>query len=86
MTEMALHREKPVLVVEDLQTHFFIEKVVAKAVNGVRFTLQRGEILGVVGESGSGKSMMGCSLMGLVDAPGRIVAGSIRLNGTELSA
>ncbi len=46
----------------------------------------RGEVLGLVGESGSGKSVTGFSLIGLVDPPGRIVAGSVRLEGGELSA
>jgi hypothetical protein len=50
-----------------------------KAVDGVSLTLARGEILGLVGESGSGKSVTGFSLLGLVDPPGRIVGGSIKL-------
>ena len=74
----------PVLEVRDLQTHFFTRAGVLKAVEGVSFTLNRGEVLGLVGESGSGKSVTGFSLMGLVDAPGKVVGGSIRLNGQEL--
>ena len=73
------------LEVRDLQTHFHTRAGVLKAVNGVSFTLERGEILGLVGESGSGKSVTGFSLIGLVDPPGRIAAGSsIRFDGTEL--
>jgi peptide/nickel transport system ATP-binding protein len=53
-------------------------------VDGVSFTLARGEILGLVGESGSGKSVTGFSLIGLVDPPGRVVGGSIRFDGREL--
>jgi peptide/nickel transport system ATP-binding protein len=75
---------EPILAVRDLATHFFTRGGVMKAVDGVSFELQAGEILGVVGESGSGKSVTGYSLLGLVDPPGRIVAGSIRLAGQEL--
>ena len=74
-----------VLSVRDLRTHFFTRAGVVKAVDGVSFDLAAGEILGLVGESGSGKSVTGFSLLGLVDEPGRIVDGSIRLNGTELT-
>jgi peptide/nickel transport system ATP-binding protein len=74
----------PVLAVRDLATHFFTRSGVLKAVDGVSFDLQPGEILGVVGESGSGKSVTGYSLLGLIDPPGRIVSGSIRLAGPEL--
>ncbi len=73
------------LAVEGLRTHFFTRAGVVKAVDDVSFTLAPGEVLGLVGESGSGKSMTGYSLMGLVDPPGRIVAGSIRLSGVELT-
>jgi peptide/nickel transport system ATP-binding protein len=73
-----------VLSVSDLRTHFFTRAGVVKSVDGVSFDLARGEVLGLVGESGSGKTVTGFSLMGLVDPPGRIVSGSIRLNGQEL--
>jgi peptide/nickel transport system ATP-binding protein len=75
----------PVLEVEGLRMHFFTKQGVVKAVDDVSFQVDRGRILGIVGESGSGKSMTGYSIMGLVDAPGRIVAGSIRLNGRDLA-
>ena len=74
------------LDVEGLRTHFFTKAGVVKAVDDVSFTLERGEVLGLVGESGSGKSITGYSIMGLVDPPGRIVEGSIRLDGRELTA
>ncbi len=83
---MALARSGPVLVVEGLRTHFFTRAGVVKAVDDVSFTLARGEVMGLVGESGSGKSVTGYSLMGLVDPPGRIVAGRIVLDGTDLRA
>ena len=73
-----------VLAVENLATHFFTKAGVAQAVNGVSFALEAGEVLGIVGESGSGKSVTGFSILGLVDPPGRIVAGSVRLEGREL--
>jgi peptide/nickel transport system ATP-binding protein len=74
----------PVLQVDNLCTHFTTPRGVVRAVNGVSFSVGRGEILGVVGESGSGKSQTGYSIMGLIDAPGQIVGGSIRLAGEEL--
>jgi peptide/nickel transport system ATP-binding protein len=72
------------LAVDGLRTHFFTKAGTVKAVDDVSFKLNRGEVLGLVGESGSGKSITGYSIMGLVDAPGRIVGGSIRLSGREL--
>jgi peptide/nickel transport system ATP-binding protein len=73
-----------VLTVENLKTHFFTRGGVIKAVDGVSFSIARGEVLGLVGESGSGKTVTGWSILGLLDPPGRIVDGSIRLNGEEL--
>ena len=75
-----------VLTVEGLRTHVFTKAGVVKAVDDVSFTVGRGEVLGLVGESGSGKSMTGYSLMGLIDRPGRIVAGKIVLDGIDLRA
>jgi len=72
------------LEVKNLTTHFFTKLGVVHAVNDVSFSLARGEILGLVGESGSGKSVTGFSILGLVDPPGRIVSGSVRLEGQEL--
>ena len=74
------------LEVEGLRTHFFTRAGVVKAVDDVSLSLERGRVLGLVGESGSGKSVTGYSLMGLVDAPGRIVSGAIRLEGEDLLA
>ena len=75
---------KPTLVVENLKTQFFSRAGIIKAVDDVSFSVQPGEIMGLVGESGSGKSMTGYSIMGLIDAPGKVVDGSIRLKGEEL--
>ena len=74
----------PTLVVENLKTHFFTRAGVVKAVDGVDFTVGAGRIMALVGESGSGKTMTGFSILGLVDAPGRIVAGRILFNGQDL--
>jgi peptide/nickel transport system ATP-binding protein len=76
----------PLLEVEGLRTHFFTKAGVVKAVDDVSFRVERGRILGIVGESGSGKSMTGYSIMGLVDAPGRMVGGRIVLNGLDLAS
>lgn len=72
------------LEVEGLCTYFMTGNGVLKAVDHVSFTVEEGEIVGLVGESGSGKSVTGFSLLGLVDPPGKIVAGSVRLQGREL--
>ena len=74
------------LEVQGLRTHFFTKAGVVKAVDDVSFAVDRGRVLGLVGESGSGKSMTGYSILGLVDPPGRIVAGSLRLDGVELTS
>jgi peptide/nickel transport system ATP-binding protein len=73
-----------VLAVEDLRVQFPLRHSVVKAVDGVSFSVGRGEVLGLVGESGSGKTVTGFALLGLVDPPGRIVTGSVRLGGDEL--
>ncbi len=73
------------LEVENLHTHFFTRAGLVKAVDGVSFSIGKGRILGLVGESGSGKSMTGYSIMGLIDAPGRVVDGRIVLNGVDVS-
>ncbi|KAB2848617.1 MAG: ATP-binding cassette domain-containing protein, partial [Hyphomicrobiaceae bacterium] len=70
--------DTPVLEVSGLKTYFFTKAGVIKAVDGVSFKVCRGEVLGLVGESGSGKSITGFSVLGLVDPPGRIVAGEVR--------
>ncbi len=70
----------PVLAVDGLTTQFASHAGLVTAVNEVSFAVHRGEIMGLVGESGSGKSMTGYSLFGLLDPPGRVVAGSARLH------
>ncbi len=73
------------LQVEKLKTYFYIHGGVAQAVDGVSFTLQKGETLGLVGESGCGKSVTSLSMMRLVpQPPGKIVSGAIRFEGRDL--
>ncbi|ATE59446.1 ABC transporter ATP-binding protein [Thauera sinica] len=74
----------PTLVVEHLTTRFATRTGTVTAVDDVGFSVAPGEVLGLVGESGSGKSMTGFSILGLVDPPGEIAGGSIRLDGREL--
>ena len=72
------------LEVKDLHTSFFTDAGEVRAVNGVSFNLDRGKVLGIVGESGSGKSVTAYSIMQILASTGRIVSGSIKLDGQEL--
>ncbi len=72
------------LEVRDLVTEFATGAGAVRAVDEVSFELKPKEILGIVGESGSGKSVLGYSILGLVDSPGRIISGSVRFAGQEL--
>lgn len=72
------------LEVRDLHTSFFTDAGEVKAVNGVSFDLERGKVLGIVGESGSGKSVTAYSIMQILSGTGKIVSGSIKLDGQEL--
>jgi oligopeptide transport system ATP-binding protein len=75
----------PLLTVTDLRTHFHTRNGIFRAVDGVSFTLDRGETLGIVGESGSGKSVTCYTLMGLIPVPpGRIMSGSAIFDGVDL--
>ena len=66
-----------VLDVQDLKTYFFLDEGTVKAVDGVSFSMRRGETLCIVGESGCGKTVLGRTILQIVDAPGRIVSGNI---------
>ena len=72
------------LEVSDLRTSFFTDAGEVKAVNGVSYNLDRGKVLGIVGESGSGKSVSAYSIMQILAGTGKIVGGSIKLDGQEL--
>jgi oligopeptide/dipeptide ABC transporter ATP-binding protein len=74
-----------VLDVRDLRTYFFLGRGIVKAVDGVSFSLRRGEVLGLVGESGCGKSLTALSVMRLLPKSGaRTVAGQVLLNGEDI--
>lgn len=75
---------KPLLAVEGLETQFRSPSGIVRAVDRVSFDISEGEILTVIGESGSGKSVTALSIMRLISQPGRIVGGSVRLNGRNL--
>ena len=72
------------LEVKNLQTSFFTDAGEVKAVNDVSFSLDRGKVLGIVGESGSGKSVTAYSIMQILAGTGKIIGGSIKLDGKEL--
>jgi peptide/nickel transport system ATP-binding protein len=74
----------PTLEVANLRTHFFTKNGVVKAVDGVSFKVDKGEVLGLVGESGSGKTVTGFSIIGLVDPPGEVVDGEALFHGRDL--
>ncbi len=74
----------PLLDVRDLRTYFLTDGGDVRAVDGVSFSMERGERLGVVGESGSGKSVTASSIMGLIEPPGAIVGGEILFHGRDL--
>jgi len=76
---------EPLLEIDNLETHFFTQAGVVRAVDGISYSVRAGETLGVVGESGCGKSVTALSILRLIASPpGRIVAGSIRFAGANL--
>ena len=77
---------EPLLEVRDLRTWFHTRHGVAKAVDGIDFHVDRGEVLGIVGESGCGKSVTALSAMRLVPPPGRVESGEVRFAGRDLLA
>src|SRR5690554_4116120 len=74
------------LEVKDLKTYFYTDNGVAKAVDGVSFSVAHGQAVGIVGESGCGKSVTARSIMRLVDYPGKIVGGQVLFRGEDLLA
>ncbi len=81
---MADPNRKPLLEVKNLKTYFFTEDGVVKAVDGVDFYVNPGEVLGLVGESGCGKSVTSLSIMRLIGMPGKVVDGEIYFEGKNL--
>jgi oligopeptide/dipeptide ABC transporter ATP-binding protein len=76
--------EKPLLEVKGLRTSFFTRDGIVRAVDGIDFHVDRGEIMGLVGESGCGKSVTSLSIMRLIAKPGRIEGGEILFDGQDL--
>ena len=74
----------PLLEVKDLKAYYFISRGAVKAVDNVSIDLEKGESLGLAGESGCGKSTLGFALMNMLPPPGRVVAGSIKIDGQEI--
>ncbi|HEY4041760.1 MAG TPA: ABC transporter ATP-binding protein [Rhodopila sp.] len=74
----------PLLDLRDLTVEFPTRHSTLRALDRVSFSIESGEILGVVGESGAGKSLTGAAIVGLLEPPGRIASGEIRLNGQRI--
>jgi peptide/nickel transport system ATP-binding protein len=74
----------PLLEVRDLRVEFATRRGTLRALDGISFDIEPGEILGVVGESGAGKSLTGAAIIGLLDPPGRISDGAILLDGQRI--
>ena len=76
----------PLIEVKDLKTHFFTPSGVVKAVNGISYSVDEGEVVAIVGESGCGKSVGAMSIMQLIpNPPGRIVNGEVWFQGKDLT-
>ena len=75
---------EPVLSVRDLTVEFVTRRGTLRAIDSISFDIAPGEVLGVVGESGAGKSLTGTAVIGLLDPPGRIAGGEIRLSGRRI--
>ena len=76
--------DTPLLEIKGLHTSFYTRDGLVRAVDGIDFHVDRGEIMGLVGESGCGKSVTSLSIMRLVARPGRIVSGEILFDGQDL--
>lgn len=77
--------KQPILSVKDLSTSFFLRDGEVKAVDGVSFRVEKGEVLALVGESGSGKTVTALSILRLISwPPGKIISGSVTLDGQSL--
>ena len=74
----------PLLEIDELKVSFHTDEGIVRAVDGVSFNVDRGEVVAVVGESGSGKSVTGMTLMGLTRGPNAEITGSAKLDGAEL--
>ncbi|MCL2478085.1 MAG: ABC transporter ATP-binding protein [Treponema sp.] len=80
-----MKNEETVLEIKNLQTYFFTDEGVVKAVDNVSFSLHRGEVIGIVGESGSGKSVTNLAVMNLIQSPpGKIMGGEVFFHGEDI--
>ena len=78
--------KKKLLEVKDLRVSFFTPAGEVKAVNGITYDIDYGEVMGIVGESGSGKSVEAYSIIGLLQSPGKVIGGSITFDGEDVLA
>jgi oligopeptide transport system ATP-binding protein len=76
--------QNKLLELENLQVSFFTPVGEVKAVGGISYSLDYGEVMGIVGESGSGKSVEAFALMGILDEPGKITGGSVKYEGRNI--
>lgn len=81
---MNVHSNSPLLEVRNLRVEYPTRTGALTPVKDVSFSLAAGEVLGIVGESGAGKSMMGSAIIGLLEPPGRVAAGEVRLEGERI--
>ena len=79
-----MDNKETLLLVNDLKVSFFTPAGEVKAVDGISYEIRRSEVIGIVGESGSGKSVEAYAIMGLLQSPGRVVGGSIQLDGENI--
>ena len=77
-------QKNKLLEVKELKVSFFTPAGEVKAVGGISYDLDYGEVMGVVGESGSGKSQEAYSIMGLLQSPGKVIGGSITFEGKDV--
>jgi peptide/nickel transport system ATP-binding protein len=84
MSAMPPDNAAPILSVRDLTVEFVTRRGTLRALDRISFDVARGEVLGVVGESGAGKSVTGSAIIGLIDPPGRIAGGEVRLAGERI--
>jgi peptide/nickel transport system ATP-binding protein len=84
MSAMPPEDAAPILSVRDLTVEFVTRRGTLRALDRISFDVARGEVLGVVGESGAGKSVTGSAIIGLIDPPGRIAGGEVRLSGERI--
>ena len=77
---------RPLLEVRDLRVSFFTPAGEVRAVRGITYQVDYGEVVGIVGESGSGKSVEAYAIMGLLQPPGRVVGGAVTFEGEDVLA